>query len=188
MIIYIFNKLKLYCLLKMYRNSRNLKNRNAKHIKLKTNKQSRVHKRSLNKKSKPRSKTKSKQHSKKHSKIKTKSKHAKNKSRKYVKKSKSKSKRKYKFENVVNQSNDFFRQLKVGTTNIYDLLEEIIISWKKGSLVNRLDDFYLEGSYVKYVNELTKGKQPEPISDIDFHEFVVRYQNPTFASWKISRF
>ena len=87
-----------------------------------------------------------------------------------------KSKRKYKFENVVNESNNFFRKLKVGTTNIYDLLEEVIISWKTKALTNRLDDFYLEGSYVNYVNELTKGKQPEPISDIDFHAEIKQHE------------
>ena len=86
-------------------------------------------------------------------------------------------KRKYRFDQVVNKSNDFFKKLKTGTTTIYNLLEEVIKTWKSLTPLNKMDEFYIEGSYVKYVNDMIKGRNSYPISDIDFHTEIKQYSN-----------
>jgi hypothetical protein len=61
------------------------------------------------------------------------------------------------------------RNLKCGTTNIEELVDEIVKTWQMKNLQNKQDEFYLEGSYVKYVIDTLLGFPTTPISDIDFH-------------------
>jgi len=61
------------------------------------------------------------------------------------------------------------RNLKCGTTNIEELVGEVVKTWQMKNDQNKQDEFYLEGSYVKYVIDTLLGFPPTPISDIDFH-------------------
>ena len=89
----------------------------------------------------------------------------------------SKRNRSYKFQEAINKSNNYLRNLKCGTTNIQKILEDVIKTWQVQNELNRQDAFYLEGSYVKFIVDNLAGEETNPISDIDFHAEIKQHQN-----------
>ncbi len=96
-------------------------------------------------------------------------KHSHKRSRARRKSTKRSRKRSYRFYGVIDKNNNYLRNLKCGTTNIEELVGEVVKTWQMKNDQNKQDEFYLEGSYVKYVIDTLLGFPPTPISDIDFH-------------------